>query len=215
MTLASLSALLAVWIAAIVSPGPDLVQMVRVGSRSRVAGVFCALGIMTGNLLWAVLSLAGLAALSGVITVLQLAGGAYLIWMGVGSIRSVRRKVGPAGAVPEQVAQPAAQPAPALSRFRAWRTGLTTNLANPKAILFFGAIFAQFVTPGLGWAGAGIILAVILPVGLAWFVAVGLLVGSLAPVIQRYERAIDVVTGVIFCVIGVVMVVEGVSGLTG
>ena len=45
-------ALLGVWLAAIASPGPDLVQIIRVGSKDRRSGVMCALGIMLGNTIW-------------------------------------------------------------------------------------------------------------------------------------------------------------------
>ena len=83
-------ALLGVWLAAIASPGPDLVQIIRVGSKDRRAGVMCALGIMLGNTIWIVASLAGLSALiqafPQVLSVLQIVGGAYLLWMGIGAI---------------------------------------------------------------------------------------------------------------------------------
>ena len=52
-------ALLGVWLAAIVSPGPDLFQIIRVGAKDRRDGVLCALGIMAGNTIWIVASLAG------------------------------------------------------------------------------------------------------------------------------------------------------------
>lgn len=85
-------ALLGVWLAAIASPGPDLVQIIRVGSKDRRAGVMCALGIMLGNTIWIVASLAGLSALiqafPQVLSVLQIVGGAYLLWMGIGAIRA-------------------------------------------------------------------------------------------------------------------------------
>ena len=48
----------------------------------------CALGIMLGNTIWIVASLAGLSALiqafPQVLSLLQIVGGAYLLWMGIG-----------------------------------------------------------------------------------------------------------------------------------
>ena len=39
MTGSAFAALLGVWLAAIASPGPDVVQIIRVGSRDRAAGI--------------------------------------------------------------------------------------------------------------------------------------------------------------------------------
>ena len=90
-------ALLGVWLAAIVSPGPDLVQIIRVGAKNRRDGVLCALGIMAGNTVWIVASLAGLSALiqafPEILSVLQVVGGAYLMWMGIGALRAGGTKI--------------------------------------------------------------------------------------------------------------------------
>lgn len=222
MAVSEFIALLAVWIAAIASPGPDLLQIIRLGAKSRISGVWGALGIMTGNALWICGSLLGLSALinayPGVLTVLQLLGGAYLLWMGVNATRgglATRRQA----AVPVTPRADAAADADAgsgaasASAPRAWRLGLTTNLANPKAILFFGAVFTQFVRPEMGAGWAAVIAVVLILTGVAWFVGFALAVRLLAAKLVRNAAAIDIVTGVIFVALALFMLYEGLVGV--
>ena len=51
MAAGQLLALIGVWVAAIASPGPDIVQIARLGVKSRAAGVACAVGIMVLSLI--------------------------------------------------------------------------------------------------------------------------------------------------------------------
>lgn len=183
-------ALLGVWLAAIASPGPDLVQIIRVGSKDRRSGVLCALGIMVGNTIWIVASLAGLSALiqafPQILSVLQLLGGAYLLWMGVGAIRASGVEI------PQnrQVNRP-------------FVTGVLTNLSNPKAVLFFGAIFAQFAH--IGWLAAPALIVT----GTIWFVGFALGVRAMSRVISEHGTLIDATTGAIFIALAIWMLWEG------
>ena len=183
-------ALLGVWLAAIASPGPDLLQIIRVGSKDRRSGVLCALGIMLGNTIWILASLAGLSALiqafPQILSALQIVGGAYLLWMGVGAIYNSGAEI------------PAAQQVK-----RPFLTGLATNLSNPKAILFFGAVFAQFAY--LGWIAAPVLILT----GIAWFVGFAFAVRAMARAISRYGTLIDVASGTIFIALAAWMLWEG------
>lgn len=189
-------ALLATWLAAVASPGPDLFQIIRVGTKDRRAGVLCALGIMVGNTIWITASLLGLSALietvPQILSVLQLVGGAYLLYMGVGAIRSGLN-----------ARKTTIEKAKVENPFRA---GLLTNLSNPKAILFFGAIFVQFQ---VGWAAA----LVLVVTGVLWFVGFALAVEKLAGPVQRYGHIVDMVTGAIFAAIAIWMIADGAMGL--
>ena len=210
MTGSAFAALLATWIAAILSPGPDVFQIIRVGAKDRAAGVACALGIMVGNALWIIGSLLGLSALiqavPQILVVLQIVGGAYLLYMGIGALRG-----GLAGRRPDPAAAGAPQLARTVAPAKAFRIGVATNLSNPKAILFFGAIFAQFVRPGMGAQWMLIIALTLIVTGIIWFVAFAAAVRALAAPIQRYGWGIDIATGAVFIAIALWMVVEGVT----
>ncbi len=69
------------------------------------------------------------------IAVIKWAGVAYLVWMGVAKFR----------AAPAAGSAPAAGPG-----WRAlWRQGFVTSATNPKAVVFFAALFPQFIDPAL------------------------------------------------------------------
>lgn len=218
MTFADLLALTGIWIAAIASPGPDVVQIARLGVKSRAAGVGCAVGIMAGNTFWIAASLLGLSALiqavPEILAVLQLVGGAYLLYMGIGAVRAglAARRL-----VPDVLENPDAGPAgvpsvgAAPGTARAFGIGVATNLSNPKAVLFFGAVFAQFVRPGMGWEWMLAILLTLVVIGFAWFVGFALLVDTFAGFLDRHGHTVDIVTGLIFIALAVWMVVEGAS----
>ncbi|MGP9723255.1 LysE family translocator [Corynebacterium sp. AOP40-9SA-29] len=220
MTGGALLSILVAWLLAIASPGPDLVQILRLGAVRR-NGVACALGIMSGNTLWILASMVGLSALVDafpwVLTVLFLVGGGFLLWMGQGALRgglAERRSAGtavPAGGGSDGTGAGTAL-ATQVSTATAWRLGLMTNLANPKALVFFGAVFAGFVPPDTGWGMRLVVLLMMLVTGVAWFVLVAVMV-SVPALSRRLQAAgpwIDIVAGAVFLLLGVILVGEGV-----
>lgn len=193
-----------IWVAAIASPGPDLVQIIRLGAKSRAIGVACAVGIMLGNTVWIAASLLGLSALikavPEVLAVLQLIGGIYLLTMGVGAIR--------AGLSVQKLQVTAQTDSKELTTAEALRIGVLTNLSNPKAVLFFGAVFAQFITPGMGWEWTLLILVTLVVIGFGWFVGFAVLVDKLAGFLARWGHVVDLVTGIVFVALAVWMLVS-------
>lgn len=222
MTTSSFLTLIGVWLVAIVSPGPDAVQIIRTAPRSRTAGLLCGAGVVAGTVVWMAASLAGLSALisarPGVLGLLQLAGGLFLVYMGIGAIRSgwaARRQPAVIVGAEDYIERPLdTAPGGELSPARAFRLGLATNLSNPKALVFFGAVFAQFIRPGMG-AGWAVVIAVVLAVvALVWFSMFALLVRAIARWISRYAAQIDIGTGVVFVLLGAVMLVESALAFT-
>jgi threonine/homoserine/homoserine lactone efflux protein len=215
VTTGALLSILVAWLLAIASPGPDLVQLLRVGAVRR-NGVACAFGIMSGNLLWIVASMLGLSALvdnvPGILTALFLVGGCVLAWMGQGALRgglAARRK--------DAVLPDAASSllSTTMGTAQAWRLGLVTNLSNPKALVFFGAVFAGFVPPETSWAARAVVLLMMLVTGVAWFVAVAWMVSvpALGRRLQAAGSWIDIAAGTVFLLIAAVLLVEGVTRL--
>ena len=93
-------------------------------------------------------------------------GVAYLLWLGL------RQWL----AVPDDLTQVQAQPRSAREIFL---RGLLVGLTNPKTLLFYGAFFPQFVTPGPDMAGQVVLLSV------TFFVVGVLLDGAWAVVAGR------------------------------
>ena len=119
------------------TPGPGVVYIVaRTLAQGRAAGLASVAGVAMGNLcnaLGASLGLAALFALSSVaFTVVKWAGAAYLVYLG---LKSLRRSA--------EAALPGGFEAPHLKRI--FRDGFFVALLNPKTALFFAAFLPQFI----------------------------------------------------------------------
>ena len=197
----ALTALLAAWTLAVVSPGPDFLVVLRTSAASsRRAGLLVAAGVVTGIACWAVAALLSVSALleahRQVALVLRYTSAAFLVWFGVGTLRASFR---PGAGEPAEERVPAAR-----GGWRNWRLGLFTNLANPKALVFFGALFASLLPAGASVPERAGVLAAMLVVAMAWFAAVAALAGSRAgtAAYRRARTALDRVTGVLFVGLG-------------
>lgn len=148
------------------TPGVDfLLTVTRTLQGGARAGVAAVLGINAGCVLHALAAAFGLAALlavhPGAFMLIQWAGAAYLVWLGVGMLRQSCR-----GAAAPQAHNTGGGQRPWLQDFR---TGLLTNVLNPKVALFFLAFLPQFVPAGSpSPTGSFLLLG-------AWFVLQGLL----------------------------------------
>lgn len=227
MTVAAYLGLLGAWLIAIMSPGPDTVQLLRLGSRSRRNAVLAAVGICTGNVIWPVVTMLGLAALIAtfpwILTILYLGGGAFLLRMGFGAFRGGRADLRTRASVPvpRSDASPTADTTPAdttiphLNDAQAWRLGLATNLSNPKALLFFGSVFAQFLPVGISIPERIAVLVMMTVSGLAWFCSFAYLVSNPAWSVrlQKFNPWIEIIAGIVFMILGGFLVAEGIHRL--
>ena len=128
------------------APGPDNLMVLSLGmARGRARGVAfglgCALGCLNHTLLAALGISALIAASPPAFTALKVAGGVYLIWLGVKAIRSARA-----------LGAPQAGTGPAETPGKLFVKGLVANAINPKVILFFLAFLPQFVDAARGHA---------------------------------------------------------------
>lgn len=125
------------------TPGVDFLLTVgRTWQAGARAGAAAALGVSAGCVLHTLAAAFGLAALLALhpaaLVAIQWAGAAYLAWLGLGLLRQAARG-GVAGAAVAQAG--AAQ----RSLWAEFRTGLFTNVLNPKVAFFFLAFLPQFV----------------------------------------------------------------------
>ncbi|MCB4363584.1 LysE family translocator [Hydrogenophaga taeniospiralis] len=130
------------WLTA-ATPGPAVLLALRNGAtRGFRAGLYSTLGNQIGLLLLAGASILGLGVIlhtsAWLFTLVKWVGAAYLVYLGVRMLRS--RDGLDLGSAAQGDAPPA-------SDAQMFRLGLWVSLTNPKAILFFGALFPQFVQP--------------------------------------------------------------------
>lgn len=209
MSVAAWGALLLAWLAAVALPGPDVFLLLRLGVRERRAAMFAALGIMSGNFLWITASVLGISVLlrtfPALLPMLQVLGSAVLIWLGVQSVLAGVR----------QMREPSRTFATEVTK-RPFMLGLVTNLANPKALIFFTALLSQFIPPGTAWVTGLTIIAVMWITGMAWFATVALASSSRAfrSWFGKATPWFDLVAGAVFVIVAVVILKEAIPALT-
>ena len=133
-----------------ITPGPDMLYVAaRSTSEGRTAGIISALGIGTGTLVHITAVALGLSALLTAVpvayTVVRVAGGVYLVYLGVRALLAH-----------DSAARQAPRPERA-SPGAIFRQGVVTNVLNPKVALFFLAFLPQFVNPARGSAALQIV----------------------------------------------------------
>ena len=197
-----------------ITPGLDTALVIRTGAREgRRSAMAATLGIVSGIFLWAIVAAVGISALllasTTAYTVVKIAGAIYMVWLGVGMIRSaVRRKreepaadtgMIDATAVAEGARDRAGRP------IAFYRQGLLANLMNPKVGAFYVALIPQFIPPETPALAAGSLLGLVhVAETLLWFgliiVAVHWMKDFFArPAVQRWT---DAVAGTVITALG-------------
>jgi threonine/homoserine/homoserine lactone efflux protein len=206
-----------------VTPGLDMMLVLRTSvSGGRRAGLAAALGVNTGCLAWGLATAVGLTALltasQVAFAVVRIAGAAYLTWLGGSALwRSRRRNYRDAigGAGPQVPAEPRAPaeraPAAPGGRRAAFRSGLGTNLLNPKAGVFYMSLLPQFIPHGAPVFGTTLLLtAVDIAELTAWYLVVSGAASALARRLSRasFRRRMEQISGVVFLGFAVSLAVD-------
>ena len=163
------------------SPGPATLAIAGTSMQSgRRFGLALASGVSTGSLIWSVAAASGLGAImlthGWLFELIRHAGAGYLLWL---AFRSARSALTPGQAEPKGLAYGTMR--------RAYGKGLALHLTNPKAILFFGSLYAVGIPAHTSPAAlATVILAVALQSALV-FHGYALLFSS-APLVRGYMR---------------------------
>ncbi len=200
----------------ILLPGPDTLVTVRnIVRGGRSAGAATAAGIMVGLVVWVGVAALGLAAVlrasEVAYAVLRVAGAGYLVWLGVQSLRSIRRPAPDAAtdaAVASTTAAGRAQRGLVGTGFTA---GLITNLLNPKVGVFFVTFLPGFVPSGYAVGPTSLLFgAVFIVLSIGYYVALLALAtrvtGWMAA--PRVRRRLDAITGAVLVGFGVRLAVE-------
>ncbi|WP_322091049.1 LysE family translocator [Burkholderia anthina] len=195
LTLLSISGTL---LLAAMSPGPSFVTVAQVSvSHTRSHGIAAAFGMGVGALVFAVLALAGfitlLAQVEWLYVSLRVAGGLYLLWMG---LRMWRTAAHPLARV--EAASGTQSPA------RSFQRGLITQLSNPKTAVVYASVFSALLPahPSHGLTFA--IIPAVFFVESGWYcaVATGFASNGLRSLYLRGKVAIDRCAGAIVAALG-------------
>lgn len=174
---------------AVASPGPATIAITTTAAERGVrAGLVLAAGVLTGSLIWSVSAALGLSAAmlahGWIVEAVRWAGAAYLMWLAWKSARAALRRGAPAAAHSRD--EPMR---------RTYLRGLLLHLTNPKAILFFGALYTLALKPGQSGATLALIVCAVAVQSAMVFFGYAVLF-SRAPVQRAYARIAHWVQGV-------------------
>tara|TARA_E500000305_G_C3955088_1_gene204146 strand:+ start:155 stop:817 length:663 start_codon:yes stop_codon:yes gene_type:complete len=136
-----------------VSPGPDMAYIIgQTAVHGRKIGFFSSFGVVSGafvHVFAAALGLSAILATSALaFSIVKWVGVAYLVWLGIGALRSSFAKSSSASDI-DDIAS-ARVTAHNVTAFQAWRQGAMIDVLNPKVAIFFMAFLPQFVHPEQG-----------------------------------------------------------------
>ncbi|WP_312415053.1 threonine export protein RhtC [Pseudescherichia sp.] len=195
-----------VHLVALMSPGPDFFFVSQTAvSRSRKEAMMGVLGITLGVMIWAAVALLGLnlilEKMAWLHTIIMVGGGLYLCWMGYQMLR---------GALKKEVLNAPAPQVELATGGRSFVKGLLTNLANPKAIIYFGSVFSLFVGDSVGETARWGIFMLIALETFAWFTLVASLFAlpAMRRGYQRMAKWIDGVAGALFTAFGLHLIIS-------
>lgn len=182
------------------SPGPDFFLVIKNAARyPRLAAMMTAFGVICGVATHMSYCVAGLAVVitttPWLFNVLKYAGAVYLIWIGIQALLSRGGSKMNVSSLPHQQ----------VSLKSAFVQGYLCNLLNPKATLFFLAVFTQVlqIDSGLGeklWY-AGIIFGL----SAVWWPVLVFLIQS-GPVrrgLEKTQKVVDKLLGGMLIALGI------------
>ncbi len=204
-------AFLVVSVVVIVTPGPDTAMTIRnTLFGGRAGGLFTALGIASGQTIWALATSIGIVALliasEPLFLAVKYAGAAYLVFLGIQALRAAIR---PAGAMRGDLSAP--RPAGHLPPLSAFRQGLISDLGNPKMAVFFASLLPQFAPPGAEAFSAlmlrGLVFAAMT---FAWLALYATIVARIGDALRRpfIRRSIEAVSGTVLIGLGLRLAAE-------
>lgn len=120
-------------------PGAGTIAILNATARNGIkAGLGAVLGTLLGDFVFMIAALAGLAALMQknpfLFELLQYFGAAYLVWLGIGLLRT-------------KIVKEDAKVEPKRSAWIYFRQAFFVSITNPKVMLFFVAFFPLFLRP--------------------------------------------------------------------
>ncbi len=185
-----------------ITPGVDTMYILgRSISQGKKSGVVSALGIASGaflHCLFAALGLSILLAKSALaFSFVKYAGAAYLIYLGIKSLRSK--------SIPPELLE---ESKTTQYHSKVYLSGVLTNLLNPKVALFFLAFLPQFIDPNYATSALPFLILglTFVTTGTIWCLLLAVFSARMASRIRKYPKVktwLDKTTGVLFIFLGI------------
>ncbi|MFT0891499.1 LysE family translocator [Pseudochelatococcus sp. G4_1912] len=207
--LPQLLTLAGVMLLACISPGPDFIAITSHALTGRRAGLGAAMGVSCACTIWATLAVFGLGVMLSQMAwayeVVRFVGAAYLIYLGLRMMASLRRQKGrqaddvPTVSAAVEVTESRRAFLPSVRR------GLLVGLTNPKSMAFFGSLFVTVLPVGAPTWVYATTIAVVVVVAIGWFTTLAMIFSSpgVRSVYGRMRKPFDAVMGAALIGLGV------------
>lgn len=198
----SLASVLSALLIGAISPGPSFVLVARTSMASRIEGLFAAIGMGIGGVLFSVVVLLGLqvvlASVPWLYLALKLVGGLYLVYLAVRIWRGAK----------EPIVIPSAGGGIRRSVNRSFLLGLFTQLSNPKTAVVYGSIFAVLLPHNLPPAATVALPVLVFLVEAGWYSIVALVLSaeSSRAAYLRSKMHVDRIAGGVMGLLGLKLV---------
>ena len=194
---------------ALISPGPDFFFVTQSAIRqSRTHALCAALGVSLSILVWSICAISGLHFLFQKIAwlqqVLMILGGLYLLYLGAQLLKSAFAKNGATDPATEL------KKTASKSHKKLLLRGFFTNMANPKALVYFSSVFSIAISTDVSLLQQSSLLALVFVESLIWFAVVALVFSApkMTGYYQKFSQKIDAITGGIFISFGCLLILN-------
>ena len=190
------------------TPGLDTALVIRNTSRAGFAdGCTTSLGICFGLFVHATFSAIGISAIlaqsAELFQIVKMVGAAYLIWLGISSLRSLMTT----GQGIEVASLAHAQ----FRLTRSLREGFLSNVLNPKTAVFYLAFLPQFINPDYSPLAQSLLMALIhFAIAMVWQCGLAGALSSAKNLLKNasFMRWMEGTTGVVLVALGIKLLLE-------
>ncbi|WP_337910467.1 LysE family translocator [Vibrio cholerae] len=190
------------------TPGLDTALVIRNTSRAGFAdGCTTSLGICFGLFVHATFSAIGISAIlaqsAELFQIVKMVGAAYLIWLGISSLRSLM-KTG-------QGIEVASLAHAKFRLTRSLREGFLSNVLNPKTAVFYLAFLPQFINPDYSPLAQSLLMALIhFAIAMVWQCGLAGALSSAKNLLKNasFMRWMEGTTGVVLVALGIKLLLE-------
>ena len=190
----------AVCVAGAMSPGPSLALVIRNSTKfSRIAGLMTAIGHGLGMGIYAVFAVTGLVI---VITtnvylfqLIQILGICFLLYFGIQFIFQKSKEI----IIDDKQ-----------KNINSFIQGFSISILNPKILIWFAAIFSQFVRVNGTFTSNSILVLTASIIDCIWYIIVALVVTSYG-LNNFFQKRIDIIqkiSGFILVLIGIILIID-------
>ena len=190
----------AVCIAGAMSPGPSLALIIRNSTKyNRLAGIMSAVGHGMGLGVYAIFAVTGLSIIIltniYIFKSIQIVGIVFLFVFGILFIFQKNEKI---DIVDSQ------------NNLNSFLQGFSISILNPKILIWFSAVFSQFVKSDSTFLTNSILVITASAIDCIWYILVALIVTSygLKDFFQKKINAIQKISGTVLVIISILLIIN-------